>query len=220
MVAKIYLNTNVPLFKGLKGNMTNVQSRLFWVTKNVGSANSYARVRGGVTRVYVPVRKLKLLKLSRESIRRLLQTNVLSPNTKLQLKLLFGVGLSHLNQYKGLLKLNKAYWKAHFAEKRQGGITPKPDKGGRISVTNSNYKLFSSIRNNLPAGKYDGIYVPEMRTPHYPQLSFPAEYILFRPRSDLKNVTAEYNLNKARVNLNTMLGEMNRKHNARTASRT
>jgi hypothetical protein len=70
------------------------------------------------------------------------------------------------------------------------------------------------MRNALH-DKYDGIYVPEMRTPHHVPFSFPAEYILFRPRSDLRNVTAEFNLNKARANLNTLLEAMNTKRQAR-----
>jgi len=213
-MAKIHLNTTSTLFKGMKGNMTNTQAGLFWVTKNIGSANSYARIRGGVTRAYKPIRRLKLLKLSRESLRRLLMTNIFSPNLKQRLTLLFGIGISYGNQYKGLKKLDKRYWTAHF---RQKAMTMTPNwshKGGRISVTNSNYKLFGNIRNAIK-DTYDGVYVPEMRTPHYPMFSFPAEYILFKPRQDLVNVTAEYNMNRARQNLNTLLGAMNTRRQAR-----
>ena len=218
-MTKIHLNPTTTLFKGMKGNMTNTQAGLFWVTKNIDTANTYARTRGGVTRAYKPTRRLKLLKLSRESLRRLLMTNIFSPNLKHKLSLLFGIGISYGNQYKGLLKLDKRYWAAHF---RQKATTMTPNwsyKGGRISVTNSNYKLFANIRNSIKDA-YDGIYVPEMRTPHYTTGTFPAEYILFKPRRDLVNVTAEYNLNKARANLNTLLGGMNNRREARRVARS
>jgi hypothetical protein len=225
-MAVIRLNTNTVLFKGMKGNMTNTQSRLFWVTKNVRGANSYAQSRQGTTRVYKPTRPLKLLKLSRENIRRLLLTNIFSPNLKNRIKLLFGIGITYGNQYKGLLNLNRNYWRAHFKEKfktlipnwkQYGGMTKNNAmkyKGGRISVTGSNYELFANIRNAVK-DKYDGIYVPEMRTIHYSQGSFPAEYILFNPRQDLLNITNEYNLNKARANLNAVLEAINNKREAR-----
>ena len=222
-MAKIHLNTTSTLFKGIKGN---TQAGLFWVTKNIKIANSYAKLRGGITRAYKPTRRLKLLKLSRESLRRLLMTNIFSPNLKQRLILLFGIGISYGNQYKGLLKLDKMYWGAHFNEKFKNmvpiwkqyyGMNKKNvmgQKGGRISVTNSNYKLFTNIRNAIKS-QYDGIYVPETRTPHYNVGSFPAEYILFNPRQDLVNVTAEYNMNKERANLNAILGAMNTKRQAR-----
>ena len=217
-MAKIHLNPTTTLFKGMKGNMTNTQAGLFWVTKNIDTANTYARTRGGVTRAYKPTRRLKLLKLSRESLRRLLMTKIFSPKLKHKLRLIFGIGISYGNQYKGLLKLDKRYWAAHFRQKAKTMTPNWSHKGGRISVTNSNYKLFANIRNSIK-DKYDGIYVPEMRTPHYPVGTFPAEYILFKPRRDLLNVTTEYNLNKARANLNKLLGGMNNKREARRVAR-
>ena len=225
-MAIIRLNKNSVLFKGMKGNMTNTQSRLFWVTKHIRSANSYAAQRQGVTHAYRPTRPLKLLKLSRENIRRLLMTNAFSPNLKKRIALLFGIGMTYGNQYRGLLALNRRWWGAHFSEKFQKmvpiwkqyyGMSKKNvmgQKGGRISVTSSNYELFANIRNAI-RHQYDGIYVPEMRTPHYEVGSFAAEYILFNPRQDLVNVTTEYNLNKARANLNVILGAMNNKRAAR-----
>lgn len=226
-MATIRLNTTSVLFKGMKGTMTNVQSRLFWVTKNIRSANAYAASRQGITHAYRPARQLKLLKLSRENIRRLLMTNIFSPNLKHRVQLLFGTGgLTYGNQYKGLVKLNRAYWRAHFLQKfkkltpiwkQNYGLTKNnvmAQKGGRISVTNSDYLLFSNIRNAIKH-KYDGVYIPEMRTSHYNVGSFPAEYILFNPRADLVNVTAEFNLNRARANLNALLNEMNTKREAR-----
>lgn len=218
-MAKIHLNTTTTLFKGMKGPMTNTQAGLFWVTKSIRTANLYAKTRGGITRAYKPTRRLKLLKLSRESLRRLLMTNIFSPNLKQKLILLFGIGISYGNQYKGLVKLNKRYWTEHFRQKAATMVPNWSYKGGRISVTNTNYKLFANIRHAI-RDKYDGIYVPEMRTPHYPTLSFPAEYILFNPRQDLVNVTTEYNMNKARANLNTILGAMNTKRQARLTSRS
>ena len=213
-MAKIHLNTTTTLFKGMKGTMTNVQAGLFWVTKNIVGANSYAKIRGGVTRAYRPTRKLKLLKLSRESLRRLLKTNLFPPSLKLKLSLLFGIGMTYRNQYEGLVKLDSRYWKAHFREKALKMVPNWTAKGGRISVTNSNYKLFSSVKDHVKH-KYDGIYIPELRTPHYETGYFPAEYILFRPRQDLVNVTAEYNLNKARHELYVILNAMNKRRQAR-----
>ena len=222
-MAKIHLNTTSTLFKGIKGN---TQAGLFWVTKNIKTANSYAKLRGGITRAYKPTRRLKLLKLSRESLRRLLTTNIFSPNLKKRIELLFGIGITYGNQYRGLLALKSRYWGAHFNEKfkkmvpiwkQYYGISKKNvmgQKGGRISVTNSNYKLFENIRNAI-RHQYDGIYVPETRTPHYNVGSFPAEYILFNPRQDLVNITTEYNINKARANLNVILGNMNTKRQSR-----
>lgn len=213
-MAKIHLNTTTTLFKGMKGPMTNTQAGLFWVTKSIRTANLYAKTRGGITRAYKPTRRLKLLKLSRESLRRLLKTNLFPPNLKQKLILLFGIGISYGNQYKGLVKLNKRYWMEHFRQKAATMVPNWSYKGGRISVTNSNYKLFSSVKDYVKH-KYDGIYVPEMPTPHYPTLYFPAEYILFRPRQDLVNVTAEYNLNKARQELYVILNAMNKRRQAR-----
>jgi hypothetical protein len=228
-MAIIRLNTSSVLFKGMKGNMTNTQSKLFWLTKNIRSANSYARQRQGITRAYKPARPLKLLKMSRENIRRLLLTSTFSPNLKHRIQLLFGTGgLTYGNQYKGLLNLNRKYWNAHFSEKftklipiwkQHYGLTKSNvmgQRGGRISVTNIDYKLFSNIRDAVKH-KYDGIYIPEMRTPHYNVGSFPAEYIIFNPRTDLSNVTTEFNFNKTRANLNVLLNEMNTKRASRQA---
>jgi hypothetical protein len=228
-MAIIRLNTSSVLFKGMKGNMTNTQSKLFWLTKNIRSANSYARQRQGITHAYKPARPLKLLKMSRENIRRLLLTNTFSPNLKHRIQLLFGTGgLTYGNQYKSLLNLNRKYWNAHFSEKfkklipiwkQHYGLTKSNvmgQKGGRISVTNTDYKLFLNIRNAVKH-MYDGIYIPEMRTPHYNVGSFPAEYIIFNPRTDLLNVTTEFNFNKKRTNLNVLLNEMNTKRASRQA---
>ena len=158
-------------------------------------------------------------------------SNTFSPNIKKRIELMFGIGMTYGNQYRGLLALNRRWWGAHFNDKFQKmipiwkkyyGMNKKNvmmGKGGRISVTNSNYKLFENIRNAI-RDKYDGIYIPEMRTPHFEVGSFAAEYILFNPRRDLVNVTAEYNLNKARANLNVILGGMNNKRQARSLART
>jgi len=179
-----------------------------------------------MVRAYRPIRPLKLLKLSRENIRRLLLTNTFSPNLKKRIELMFGIGMKYGNQYRGLLALNRRWWGAHFSEKFKKmipiwkeiyGLNKKNVMrlpGGRISVKESNYMLFGNIRNAIKH-VYDGIYIPEMRTPHYEVGSFAAEYILFNPRRDLVNVTAEYNLNKARANLNVILGAMNNKREAR-----
>ena len=210
----------------MKGNMTNIQSRLFWVTKNIKSANSYSKSREGVTHAYRPARPLKLLKFSRENIRRLLMSNAFSPNTKKRIELMFGIGMTYGNQYRGLLALNRRWWGAHFSEKFQKMVpiwkqyygmnksNVLMGQGGRISVTNSNYKLFANIRNAIQH-QYDGIYVPTMRTPHYNEGSFSAEYILFNPRRDLVNVTNEFNFNMARENLNKKLVAMNNRREAR-----
>ena len=153
-------------------------------------------------------------------------TNIFSPNLKKRIELMFGIGMKYGNQYRGLLALNRRWWGAHFSEKFQKMVpiwkqyygmsknNVMGQKGGRISVTNSNYKLFTNIRNAIQH-QYDGLYIPEMRTPHYEVGSFAAEYILFNPRQDLVNVTTEYNLNKARANLNVILGAMNNKREAR-----
>lgn len=230
-MAVIRLNKNSILFKGMKGNMTNTQSRLFWVTKNIRSANDYAKSRHGALRVYKPTRPLKLLRFSRENIRRLLMTNVFSPNLRKRIQLLFGIGITYGNQYRGLLNLDRRFWGAHFNEKFRKLVPVWRDvygmsknnvmgqKGGRISVTNSNYKLFENIRN-VVKHKYDGIYIPEMPTPHYNVASFPAEYILFNPRLDLMNITREYNINKARENFNKTLEAMNTKRQARRVARS
>lgn len=218
-MATIHLNTTATLYKGMKGNMTNVQSRLFWVTKNVRAATGYARSRQGVVRVYKPHRKLKLLKMSRESIRRLLMTNMFSPNLKHKIRLLFGIELSYKNQYEGLKKLGPNFWTKHFREKWGGREILRGIKGGRISLTNSDYAMFNGIRNAVKH-KYDGIYVPEMYTPHYNPETFPAEYILFNPRQNLQNITKEHNLNKARKSLNVLLNEMNTKREARQKAKS
>jgi uncharacterized FAD-dependent dehydrogenase len=225
-MAVIRLNKSTVLFKGMKGNMTNTQSRLFWVTKNIKSANFYSKSREGVTHAYRPARPLKLLKFSRENIRRLLMSNAFSPNTKKRIELMFGIGMTYGNQYRGLLALNRRWWGAHFSEKFQKMVpiwkqyygmnksNVLMGQGGRISVTNSNYKLFANIRNAIQH-QYDGIYVPTMRTPHYNEGSFSAEYILFNPRRDLVNVTNEFNFNMARENLNKTLVAMNNRREAR-----
>lgn len=214
----IYLNTTTTLFKGMKGTMTSEQSRLFWVTKNVKLANSYAAARRGSTHAYRPVRRLKLLKLSRENIRRLLQTDLFTPTIKRRLRELFGIGMTYGNQYKALSQNNYQYWRAHFREKYGNGEPNWDVKGGRISTTPTNYSLFSGIRHSIE-DKYDGIYVPEMRTPHYEGGSFPAEYIVFRPRKDLLNITNEFYFFNERMKVNEMLEEINAKTDARRASR-
>ena len=76
-------------------------------------------------------------------------------------------------------------------------------------------KLFSGIRHSIE-GMYDGIYVPEMKSPHYPNPgSFPSEYILFRPRQDLVNVTKEISLNNARTKEEARLNAINARYMAR-----
>lgn len=59
-----------------------------------------------------------------------------------------------------------------------------------------------------------------MYTPHYNPETFPAEYILFNPRQNLKNITKEHNLNKARLSLNKLLNEMNTKREARQRAKS
>lgn len=215
-MAKIYLNTTTTLFKGMKGGMTPVQAGLFWVTKNVKMANMYAQMRRGSTHAYRPIRRLKLLKLSRESIRRLLLTDLFTPVIKRRLRTLFGIGMTYGEQFKALRGNNSQYWRAHFSEKYGG--KPEPNwtvKAGRISVTNQNYSLFSGIKRSVE-NMYDGIYVPEMKSPHYPNPgSFPSEYILFRPRQDLVNVTNEISLNNERAKVEARLEAINARYMAR-----
>jgi hypothetical protein len=129
---------------------------------------------------------------------------------------MFGIGMTYGNQFKALKENNYQYWRAHFREKYGG--KPEPNwnaKAGRISVTNQNYSLFSGIRHSIE-GMYDGIYVPEMKSPHYPNPgSFPSEYILFRPRQDLMNVTKEISLNNARTKEEARLNAINARYMAR-----
>jgi len=216
-MAHIHLNRTTTVFKGV--GKSAVHSGLFWVTKNTRIANNYADRYNGKVHVYRPTRRLKLLKLSRESIRRLLSSNMFSPNIKHKLALLFGIGMSYRNQYEGLLKNDKRYWKAHFNEKYQNTRPNWTAKGGRISITSRNQALFSNIKNAIKH-KYDGIYVPEMRTPHYLQGYFPSEYILFNPRQNVENVTADFNMNKARANLNKLLVAMNTRRQMRSIKDT
>jgi hypothetical protein len=178
-------------------------------------ANAYAHLRRGVTHAYRPIRRLKLLKLSRESIRRLLLTDLFTPAIKRRLRTLFGIGMTYGNQFGALRENNYQYWRAHFREKYGG--KPEPNwnvKGGRISTTNQNYSLFSGMKHALK-DIYDGIYVPEMATPHYEGGTFPAEYILFNPRQDLVNVTKEISLNNERAKVEARLEAINARYMAR-----
>ena len=215
-MAHVYLNTSTTVYRGSTNNSSH--PGLFWMTKNVRIANYYANRSKGIVRAYRPARRLKLLKLSRESIRRLLSTNLFTPNIKHKLALLFGIGMTYRNQYDELVKLDNRFWKSHFQQKYKNKTPNWGSKGGRISVTSMNRALFTTIKNSIKH-KYDGIYVPEMPTPHYPQGTFPSEYILFNPRENVENITTQINMNQARSNLNALLMAMNAKRQMRENSR-
>ena len=218
----VYIEKGRPLFKGIKNlgpfNLVNrsYRSKLFWLTKSSTNAATY-----GTVALYKPKRKLKLLKLTYATVKKLIE----NPNTSDNLRKLLehtwgGPTNTYFNQY---MKMSSFAWQAFLSKYRglmenydpvTGMVTSKPMnqinsiwknsqgnpiRAGRISILNMNVKTYGLLRNKF-SDKYDGIWSPAVRSPFHGsggRNKFGAELVIFNPDEVLdKQLYPEENLRR------------------------
>jgi hypothetical protein len=202
----VYIAKGKPLYKGIKNlggfNVNRTyRSRLFWLTKNATNAAGY-----GTVGLYKPKRKLRLLKLTYYTVKKLIE----DPNTSENLRNILGHTWggptnTYLNQYK---KMRSIAWEAFYQKYRNNmeiynqntnmfSIQPinkinsiwknkkgNPIRAGRISMLNMNVRAYGLLRNRF-SDKYDGIWSPAVRSPYHGSVSregkFGSELVIFKP---------------------------------------
>jgi hypothetical protein len=218
----VYIAKGRPLFKGIKNlgpfNVNrSYRSRLFWLTKNATNAAGY-----GTVGLYKPKRKLRLLKLTYATVKKLIE----DPNTSNNLRKVLehtwgGPTNTYLNQY---MKMRSIAWEAFYQKYRgltesynpnTGMITTTPInqinqiwknakgnplRAGRISVLNMNVRAYGLLRNRF-SDKYDGLWSPTVRSPYHGRSNregkFGTELVIFKPDEVLdKEIYPPENLNK------------------------
>ena len=108
----VYIEKGRPLFKGIKNlgpfNVNRTyRAKLFWLSKSAVNASIY-----GTVGLYRPRRKLRLLKLTYGTVRRLYESPNTSENLKTLLAYTWGApNNTYLNQY---LKMRPEAWRAFF----------------------------------------------------------------------------------------------------------
>jgi uncharacterized protein (DUF2132 family) len=207
-----YIEKGTPLFQGEVVGLFNrprgnavLNNKLFWVTRNSTYASTYGKVS-----LYIPVRRLKLLKLTYRTVSKLLKDP--SVNSNLKQLLLWTWGNSNpnatfLNQFKSIVKNNKyntfgGVWSIHrnsieTYNPNTGMIHMKPinkwpmfrnrsgelKRAGRFSRNTMNWNTYMKLKNQFN-GSYDGLWSPHVRSPLHG--IFRSEIVLFNARSVLQ----------------------------------
>lgn len=223
----VYITPNRLFFKGIKKNESHAfyggknvsyRNRLFWLSKNSTIAAGYGNVAA-----YVPIRRLKLLKLNYATIKKLFQDPKINTNLKEQLALSWGEpGKTYLNQFKARCKkvehtystFEKRYrWSINIwnpvtkqcnhiplteAKNVWENTQGKPKPAGRISHSITNISTYELLRKQF-AGTYDGIWSPTLRSSWHGR--FPEEIVIFNPKLLKKVEYSSLNENLRRKNI-------------------
>jgi len=182
---------NVPIatmmYKGISNNARIYETPVFF-TFSINYARTYAKARLGE---YAAKKPLKLLHLTKKTLKYLLAHSELSQLNKNRLAFIMGANMTVKNQLQFLNKIvqnnsEKAFRLGVMRNNllRYGKTENAP--GGRKSFMNLDLTVYKSLCAFCRKHGYDGIYVDELTSPFHNR--FGAELALCSPRNSLVNI--------------------------------
>ena len=182
---------NVPtatiLYKGISNSARVYETPIFF-TFSRNYALTYAKARLGE---YAAKKPLKLLHLTKKTLKYLLAHSELSQLNKNRLAFIMGANMTVKNQLQFLNKIvqnnaEKAFRRGVMRNNllRYGKTENAP--GGRKSFMNLDLDVYKSLCAFCRKHGYDGIYVDELSSPFHNR--FGAELALCSPRNSLANI--------------------------------
>ena len=183
---------NVPIatmmYKGISNNARIYETPVFF-TFSINYARTYAKARLGE---YAAKKPLKLLHLTKKTLKYLLAHSELSQLNKNRLAFIMGANMTVKNQLQFLNKIvqnnsEKAFRLGVMRNNllRYGKTENAP--GGRKSFMNLDLTVYKSLCAFCRKHGYDGIYVDELTSPFHNR--FGAELALCSPRNSLVNIS-------------------------------
>lgn len=182
---------NVPIatmiYKGISNNARVYDAPVFF-TFSRNYARTYAKARMGE---YATKKSLKLLHLTKKTIKYLISSQELSQLNKNRLAFIMGTNMNVKTQMEFLNKIvqnnaEKAFRRGvmlnNLVKTGKGHGAP----GGRKSFMNLDLAVYKSLCAFCRKRGYDGIYVDELTSPFHNR--FGAELALCSPRNSLVNV--------------------------------
>ena len=182
---------NVPaatmLYKGISNNTRIYETPVFF-TFSMNYARTYAKARLGE---YAAKKPLKLLHLTKKTLKYLLAHSELGQLNKNRLAFIMGANMTVKNQLQFLNKIvqnnaEKAFRRGvmHNNLLKYGKTENAP--GGRKSFMNLDLAVYKSLCAFCRKHGYDGIYVDELTSPFHNR--FGAELALCNPRNSILNI--------------------------------
>jgi len=182
---------NVPIatmmYKGISNNARIYETPVFF-TFSINYARTYAKARLGE---YAAKKPLKLLHLTKKTLKYLLAHSELSQLNKNRLAFIMGANMTVKNQLQFLNKIvqnnsEKAFRLGVMRNNllRYGKTENAP--GGRKSFMNLDLTVYKSLCAFCRKHGYDGIYVDELTSPFHNR--FGAELALCCPGNSLVNI--------------------------------
>jgi len=182
---------NVPIatmmYKGISNNARIYETPVFF-TFSINYARTYAKARLGE---YAAKKPLKLLHLTKKTLKYLLAHSELSQLNKNRLAFIMGANMTVKNQLQFLNKIvqnnsEKAFRLGVMRNNllRYGKTENAP--GGRKSFMNLDLTVYKSLCAFCRKHGYDGIYVDELTSPFHNR--FGAELALCSPGNSLVNI--------------------------------
>jgi hypothetical protein len=175
------------IYKGIS-NISRVYDAPVFFTFSRNYARTYAKARLGE---YATKKSLKLLHLTKKTIKYLISSQELSQLNKNRLAFIMGTNMNVKTQMEFLNKIvqnnaEKAFRRGvmlnNLAKTGKGHNAP----GGRKSFMNLDLAVYKSLCAFCRKRGYDGIYVDELTSPFHNR--FGAELALCSPRNSLVNV--------------------------------
>jgi hypothetical protein len=175
------------MYKGISNNARIYETPVFF-TFSRNYARTYAKARLGE---YAAKKPLKLLHLTKKTLKYLLAHSELSQLNKNRLAFIMGANMTVKNQLQFLNKIvqnnsEKAFRLGVMRNNllRYGKTENAP--GGRKSFMNLDLTVYKSLCAFCRRHGYDGIYVDELTSPFHNR--FGAELALCSPRNSLVNI--------------------------------
>ena len=182
---------NVPIgtmmYKGISNNARVYETPVFF-TFSRNYALTYAKARLGE---YATKKPLKLLYLTKKTLKYLLAHSELSQLNKNRLAFIMGANMTVKNQLQFLNKIvqnnaEKAFRRGVMLNNLVKTGTGQNAPGGRKSFMNLDLAVYKSLCAFCIKHRYDGIYVDELKSPFHSR--FGAELALCSPRNSLVNI--------------------------------
>lgn len=175
------------LYKGIS-NSSRVYNKPVFFTFSRNYAAEYAKARLGQ---YVTKRKLRLLHLTRRTVKYILAHADFSQLNKNRLAFMMGYNMTVGAQMALINKIltnqgNRNYRRSVMHENLAKSGKSYHNQGGRKSFMNLDLIVYKALCAFCRQHGYDGLYVDELSSPFHPR--FGAELVLCDPRNSLVNV--------------------------------
>jgi hypothetical protein len=175
------------LYKGISNSARVYETPVFF-TFSRNHAQTYAKARLGE---YVTKKPLKLLHLTKRTLRYLMNHSNLAQINKNRLAFTMGLNMTVKSQIEFLNKITqnkdqKAFYEGIMRANISKTKTGMNTLGGRKSFMNIDLNMYKGLCAFCRQKGYDGIYVDELSSVFHPR--FGAELVLCNPRNSLVNI--------------------------------